>query len=288
MRRLTTLGTLSGLAIIAAAVTTNDAQAHFRLEVPAVMTEQNDLGDPQKTYACGGGADAPLTGDVTAYEAGETITITINETIYHPGHYRVSLAVNDVAELPPDPPITPMDGDDCAMTEIMDPPVFPVIADGMIPHSSPFDGQQSFEVTLPDDVECENCTLQVVQYMSMHGAPCFYYHCANISIGAVSSGDTSGGAETTGDPTTGDPTTGSPTTGDPTGDATSAGSSDSDAETSAGSGDPGSTSTDTAAGTGTDGVGDADGDDGGGCRVGGSGAGGLLALLPLFAMRRRR
>ena len=282
---------LGGLAIGAAALTTNDAEAHFRLEAPAVMTEQNDLGDPQKAYPCGDNGSAVFTGDVTAYTAGETITITIDETIYHPGHYRVSLAPNDPSELPPDPAVTPSPTDACAMTEIMNPPVYPVLADGMLPHASPFEGEQSFEVTLPADVSCDNCTLQVVQYMSSHAAPCFYYHCANISI-SPAEGTTGEPGTTTGDPSgeTGS-TSGTP---DPTGDPT---------ETSAGNADTGETpdptaaSGDTAAsggsggaGTGTDGMGQDSAGGGGGCSTHGhGGTAGLLALLPLlFASRRRR
>lgn len=29
---------------------------------------------------------------------------------------------------------------------------------------------------------CEHCTLQVLEYMSSHSAPCFYYHCADLAI----------------------------------------------------------------------------------------------------------
>ncbi len=288
MRRTTSLGMLCGLAICAAAVTTDDAQAHFRLESPAVMTVQADNGNPQKDYPCGD-ANMTLTGDSTAFTAGDTVTVTINETIYHPGHYRVALAMTDMSELPADPPITPSPDDQCAMTEIMNPPVFPVIADGMLAHSEPFNGEQSFEVTLPDDVECENCVLQVVQYMSSHAAPCFYYHCAEISIAPGSSGDSSGGdpGTTTGDPT-GEPgtTTGNPDpTGDPTGPSTNGNS-----ETGDDPPDPtgnGDTSAGTAAGTGTDGMGQDGSGSSGGCNVAGSTGSAMFALLPLlFATRR--
>ena len=286
MRRIS-LGAISGLAICAAALTTNDAEAHFRLEAPAVMTEQNDLGDPQKVYPCGGDG-AALTGDITAYTAGETITISINETIYHPGHYRVSLAPNDPSELPPDPEVTASPNDQCVMTEIQNPPVFPVIADGMLPHMSPFDGQQSFEVTLPGDVTCDNCTLQVIQYMSSHGAPCFYHHCANISI-SPAEGTTGEPGTTTGDPSEG--TSGGPseTTGAP--GETSAGNSETgetpDPTASNGEGSGGTEG----AGTGTDSMGQDEGSGGGGgcSTTGHGGTAGLLALLPLlFASRRRR
>lgn len=289
MRRFGTLGMLGGLALCAAAVTGGEARAHFRLETPAVMTEQNDLGDPQKTYPCGGDANAVMTGATTAFMAGDTITITINEEVYHPGHYRVALAPNDMSELPADPPITPSPQDECAMTEIMNPPVFPVIADGMLAHSEPFDGEQSFEVTLPDDVSCDNCTLQVIQYMSSHGAPCFYYHCAEISIAPSSSGETGDPGTTTDDPgTSGDPGTTSGTP-DPTG--TPGETAEGEAETGT-TPDPtgagSSSSTSVGGGTGTDGMGQDDSSSGGGCSVAGGQASGLLGLLPLLGLLRRR
>jgi hypothetical protein len=119
---------------------------------------------------------------VTAFSAGETITITLDETIFHPGHYRVALAVSDRSELPAEPPVT-AGATDCGSVPIMTPPVFPVLADGALQHTSPFSATQSIQVTLPSDVTCTHCTLQVLEFMSSHGAPCFYHHCADISIG---------------------------------------------------------------------------------------------------------
>jgi MYXO-CTERM domain-containing protein len=196
-RQLLGIAAMAALTATAAAT----ADAHFRLEAPPAATMQDGQGSPQKTAPCGpNGAGAP-TGAVTTYQAGSTITITIDETIFHPGHYRVALAVNDPSELPAAPPVTPSPSDECASTVIQDPPVFPVLADGELAHSNKFAGPQSFEVTLPSDVICDNCTLQVLEYMSSHGAPCFYYHCATIAIQedpvmttASSSGVTGGGS----------------------------------------------------------------------------------------------
>jgi hypothetical protein len=120
---------------------------------------------------------------VTAFAPGEAITITLDEPIFHPGHYRVALSVNDRSELPPPPPVTAGETP-CGSVPIMDPAVFPVLADGMLQHTEPFSGTQSFQVTLPSDVTCTHCTLQVLEFMSDHAAPCFYHHCADISIGA--------------------------------------------------------------------------------------------------------
>lgn len=202
-------------ALLAAALTPSAAEAHFILDTPAAMTAQDASGNPQKNAPCGPAGAGEPTGMVTAYQSGSTITITIDETIFHPGHYRVALAVNDPSELPDAPPITATPQDDCAETVIQDPPVFPVLADGMLPHDAPFNGPQTFEVTLPDDVTCDNCTLQVIQYMSNHAAPCFYYHCAALEIqtepvmttSASSSSSTSSGSGGAGSGTGGDDTT---------------------------------------------------------------------------------
>ncbi len=169
-----------GIAVLLGSSAT---EAHFRLESPPAAFEQDAGGDYQKSAPCGPSQAQELpTGIVTTFQAGSTISITIDETIYHPGHYRVALAVNDPSELPDAPPVTPVGNDPCGSTVIQDPPVFPVLADGLIAHDAPFSGPQTFEVTLPTDVTCDNCTLQVLQYMSSHGAPCFYYHCATIAI----------------------------------------------------------------------------------------------------------
>jgi MYXO-CTERM domain-containing protein len=68
----------------------------------------------------------------------------------------------------------------------MDPPVFPVLADGVFEHTAPFSGPQSIDITLPNDVTCTNCTLQIIQFMSNHAlnnpGGCYYHHCATIAI----------------------------------------------------------------------------------------------------------
>ncbi|MFO0616199.1 MAG: SCE4755 family polysaccharide monooxygenase-like protein [Polyangiaceae bacterium] len=179
-------------------VSPSTASAHFILDEPPASTDQDVLGSPQKEPPCGGGADNGL---VTAYAEGQTITITIDETIAHPGHYRVALGLNGPADLPEEPPVT-AGSTACGSTVIQDPPVFPVLADGELVHTSPFSGPQSFEVTLPAGVKCDHCTLQVLEFMSNHAlndpGGCFYHHCATVSIGtAPPTSVTSGGSTTT-------------------------------------------------------------------------------------------
>jgi hypothetical protein len=171
-----------GLGIIAL-LGSAGADAHFRLVAPANWMMQSTDGSPQKTGPCGNEAPQTPSNVTTPFRPGDTVTIQLNETVYHPGHYRVALAVNSPNELPPEPTVTP-GTTACGSVPIQQTPVFPILADGMLAHTSPFTGQQSFQVKLPSDVTCTSCTLQIIEFMAEHGAPCFYHHCAKISIQA--------------------------------------------------------------------------------------------------------
>jgi hypothetical protein len=198
MTRLLRRRVVPGLFGLASALLVSVAEAHFTLEAPASWANQDSLGGPQKSAPCGQsdpGMSAVATGAVTAFRPGETITVTIKETVFHPGHYRVALAVADRSELPADPAVTP-GTTACGSTTIETSPKFPLLADGLLKHTAPFSSAQSFEVTLPSNVTCTKCTLQIVEFMSDHGlnnpGGCFYHHCADISI--QSSTASTGGA----------------------------------------------------------------------------------------------
>ena len=69
--------------------------------------------------------------------------LALEETIYHPGHYRVALAVNSPTELPPDPETTTRDSDRgpwSVSAVIQDPVEIPVLADGLFVHDTPAGG----------------------------------------------------------------------------------------------------------------------------------------------------
>jgi cysteine-rich repeat protein len=173
---------ISAAGVFALALAPAVAHAHFILVTPDSWMSQDNLGLPEKLGPCGDEGGGAATGKVTAFHPGQTISVTINEVITHPGHYRVALAVNNRSELPAEPMVTPTAGDPCASAAIQDPPTFPLLADNMLPHTQAFPGPQTFTVTLPTNITCTRCTLQVLEFMSSHGAPCFYHHCADISI----------------------------------------------------------------------------------------------------------
>jgi hypothetical protein len=181
---------LIGLILGAALSCPLPAEAHFILQSPAALSTQPGgyntppYGGAQKSSPCGQ-ADTgyATTGATTTFNAGQMITISILETIYHPGNYRVAIAPN-MNMLPSAPTVTPMGGDDCAVRAPVDTnPQLPILADGLFQHSTNFNGTaQSAQIKLPDGYTCQNCVLQVIEYMKNHGAPCYYYHCATVNI----------------------------------------------------------------------------------------------------------
>lgn len=180
--------TLRSALILAALtmLTASESRAHFNLVAPASSTTQDNVGNPQKSAPCGPSGLGTPTGAVTVYKPGDTISVTIRETVYHPGHYRVSVAA-DQASLPPDPPVK-VGASECGSTEIVNNPTLPILKDGALLHSAPFNGPQTFQVQLPPNFTCNKCSLQILEFMSSHGAPCFYYHCATITVVAPDGG----------------------------------------------------------------------------------------------------
>jgi MYXO-CTERM domain-containing protein len=181
LRRLAASASILACVLVAS----GNAGAHFVLQSPPSWSSQDVLGSPQKLGPCGNEAGGTPTSIVTAYQVGSTIDVTIDEKIFHPGHYRIALAVNDRSELPAEPPVT-AGSTACGSAPIDSSPVFPVLADGVLVHTTAFSGPQTVKVTLPPNVTCTKCTLQVIEFMSNHplNVPggCYYHHCADISI----------------------------------------------------------------------------------------------------------
>jgi hypothetical protein len=166
------------------------AGAHITLLNPPSWVVEDSLGNPQKEAPCGGENGSP-TGIVSTYRAGSTIEVRWQEGVGHPGHFRIALA-NDRADLV-DPVVVTTNGDGVTgvslTAEIMDPPTYPVLLDGLFvrdvtrgPQEEPF----VVQVELPP-VACERCTLQVVQFMANHLPGYFYHHCAELRIVAADS-----------------------------------------------------------------------------------------------------
>src|SRR5438477_3946319 len=129
-------------------------RAHFKLVEPASWLIEDDRGDPQKAGPCGGTNTDYGRPSYAATQAvgGSKLHLKVVETIYHPGHYRIALAVNSPAELPVDPKaateVGPNGQPRSLSGEIMSPVQAPVLADGLFPHSAKVDAPLETDVTL--------------------------------------------------------------------------------------------------------------------------------------------
>ena len=180
---------LAVAAVLAAAPTA--AYAHFKLISPVSWIVESDRGDPQKAGPCGGDNNGPGTpsNEISKATGGQKLHLKLQETIFHPGHYRVSL-VNSRADLPADPDVTTRDTDRgpwSVSAAIQNPPRPPVLADGLFVHTARVMDPFETDIQLPN-ISCAKCTLQVVQFMAEHGynnpGGYIYHHCADLQITA--------------------------------------------------------------------------------------------------------
>jgi hypothetical protein len=171
------------------------AEAHFKLLEPTSwIVEDARLGDPQKAAPCGGTNTDQGTpsGIVNKATGGQTIHVKVMETIYHPGHYRIALAVNGHDELPPDEDVATKEGPrgpQSVSATIMNPVKAPILVDGLWPHTERPATNATYEtdVQLPN-ISCPKCTLQITEFMAEHGynnpGGYIYHHCAEFEIKA--------------------------------------------------------------------------------------------------------
>jgi hypothetical protein len=239
MRSLITRLACAAAIGAATALVAPAAQAHFVLEAPASWDVlDKTTGLPEKLGPCGNENNPVPTLDdagrpiVTAFQEGGMITVTIDEVVFHPGHYRISLSTDWAdagdtvqAGFPDDPVVTAGETNsgtgeckDAIMspcgsvplvgnTPVEVPGVGWILADNVFEHCTEFTEPQTIQIPLPPGVTCTECAIQVLEFMSSHGlnnpGGCFYHHCANVTIsggagtggsGASTSGGSASGA----------------------------------------------------------------------------------------------
>jgi hypothetical protein len=188
MNKTFTCGLLLAIPAVLAAPS---AGAHFKMLSPAGWIVEDARGDPQKTAPCGGtNADAGTpTGVVTDVKGGGRLTIAIDETIFHPGHYRIALA-RTMEDLPADPAVTMQEterGPRSASAAIQTNPAPPVLLDGLWAHTERPTAPYGMYLEVPN-INCEGCVLQVIQFMANHPGVreggFSYHHCAVLNVTA--------------------------------------------------------------------------------------------------------
>jgi hypothetical protein len=187
----------------ASTLTPTSVSAHITMDGPV-----KDRGGDQKVKPCGGQArsSTPFT-----FEPGATITLGVSEAIPHDGYFRISFDDDGIDGFKDPESIDPINpnrygtgkkcqgtaddncgkSDFCSVTSNDGGPT--VLWDNLDPHlgaSSGLGKKWAWTVTLPN-VECDNCTLQVMQVMEdpaggahgpFDGEDDLYYRCVDIVL----------------------------------------------------------------------------------------------------------
>lgn len=147
-------------ALAATVILAHSATAYGHI----AMTRPAPRSDAQKEGPCGATGSTRGT-NVTTYRPGETITVEWDETVDHPGHYRIAFDDN---------------GNDSFRDPNLPTDNFPQTLVDQITDKG--GGRYSQQITLPN-MSCTNCTLQLVQVMTT-SVPynSFYYQCADLVL----------------------------------------------------------------------------------------------------------
>lgn len=181
-----------GLAVCLLLAAPTVASAHIHLLQPKSRTD-NPTGD-QKERHCGNSlySRAANPSRVTWFKPGEKIVVKWQETVRHPGWYRISFQANgEVFSYPPPGNAPNANGDPSNFptvnqTGVTDSATGAKVLLDRIPDGEPGTTQMA-EVTLPN-IECSNCTLQFNQFMTDRteytntDGGAVYFHCADIVL----------------------------------------------------------------------------------------------------------
>ncbi len=178
------------MALVGSLLWAAGGAAHTKLTAPPDWLVTDSVGDPQKEAPCGSTAGTP-SNLVTTVQAGSKLTVVWTETVFHPGHWRIAIAT-DRSQLVT--PIPVVDANNCVSAPIEANPSAPVILDNVFPHTSSSAADYQQDITVPD-IQCDACTLQLVQFMASHTPPCFYFHCATLRIVKASAVGGTGGQD---------------------------------------------------------------------------------------------
>jgi hypothetical protein len=150
------------------------AHAHTVLDTPAPLSGNDDFKSAPCGCVIGGTPACDDPYETTVYQVGQEITVTWIETVDHAGDFRISFAAK-----PPS---------DVLESDFESSPISVTVPDRQA------GGPGSVTLTLPD-TPCEECTIQVRQFMEGAMEP-FYYTCASIRIesGSGVGGGGTGGA----------------------------------------------------------------------------------------------
>lgn len=187
---------LAGIGTAGITLAALPVRAHINMEGAL-----QDRGGDQKSVPCGGLNRG--SGPIYTFELGATITLGVAETIAHPGYFRIAFDADGDDSFVDPASIDPIDPDRygpgvecgsastdrCGESDFCNSPA--VLWDNLNPHvplSFLGGASWSWTIKLPD-VECDNCTIQVIQVMEdplghgdFDGVNDLYYRCVDVVL----------------------------------------------------------------------------------------------------------
>jgi hypothetical protein len=142
--------------------------AHARWTTNSTVLVPRSTSDGLKTGPCG---NIPRTNTTKTFAPGQTIEVEWEETINHPGSYRIAFS-----------PADDLGFDNNVLYS----------ANDLLGTETPLPHKYTATITLPAQT-CEACTLQLIQVMTDRTPPTNYYSCADIRIATDTGGGGSGG-----------------------------------------------------------------------------------------------
>jgi hypothetical protein len=147
----------------------NGAFAHFDMDKAGLLKSRYGRKEIKKGPC--GRKDGVRSTNVFTFEPGQTINVAIDEFIPHPGYFRIAFDqdgdddfINPQTVLPINRQCMNDPADKCGATDFYNTPG--VLLDNLSPHKAGLPNKRfAWDVKLPD-VECDNCTLQVIQVMT--------------------------------------------------------------------------------------------------------------------------
>jgi len=191
---------ISALLLIMLGMYPASASAHFSVDMSDTHVSRYGPGEI-KNAPCGR-PDGTRSDNVYTYSPGETINVSWIEYVGHPGYYRIAFDndgddgfVNPASIIPAGRTCSAGEPN-CGKDDFYNNDT--VLIDDFGRHDdSPHGKRYSVDVKLPD-VECDNCTLQIIQLMTEQGkapydpsaqdADDLYYQCIDLRLSSESAG----------------------------------------------------------------------------------------------------
>ena len=141
------------------------ASGHARF-APDGLVPPRSTSSGLKSGPCGGIAATTEASQRTILTAGEDVTLSWEETINHPGWFRIAFSPA---------------GDSGFEANILKDNITDD-QNGPVSYSDPTTYHKySTSIVVPDG-PCETCSLQLIQYMTENDPPTLYYSCADVQI----------------------------------------------------------------------------------------------------------